>query len=816
MIKNLILCFAVLLSLPASAQQLLLSGRVTDSKGSPVAFTSVYIKGTTQGASANEDGVYRLRLKPGKYTINYRFVGFKQQTDEVELTDHDDTHNVQLTYEDYQLKPSVAGNTEDPANDIIRHAIQKRAYYLNEINAYSCNVYIQGIQKLISAPKGMLSNGVAHELELDVNHQGVLFLSESESQYNYAGPNKYKEIAVSSKIAGNNNAFNFNRASKLQVNFYKNLFDIEGLNPRGFISPIADNAFNYYTYKLLGSTTENGKVIDKIQVIPKDVRDPAFRGNIYIVENDWRIYDAHLYVTRSANLNLVDTLNINQQYIPVKDDIWQPASVSFTYNGNILGFKYSGYILGVFSDYNLDPKFPPNFFDGETMRITQEVAKRDSGYWAQNRPVPLTAQQQRHYYFRDSIDKKHESRAYADSLEKVNNHFGYVTYVFFGDTIRHREKKEIITLNPLYETVFYNTVEGWAIDLRPTFTKRFDSGREYTISPEVRYGFDNKIVSVNSGFKYKYDPVNQGIFYGKIGSSILDLNSDGTESLFVNSYSSLFFKDNYLKLYRSRYAMAGLQREVARGLLVDGNLEYAKRNALQNTSNRTIGKNDSKEYSSNNPLDPAPDAPLLFQENNALTLKLSATYTFDEEYTDKPDGRFYDPSKYPQITVNYRKGIKSLLGSDVDYDYADVQVFKNHINLGIYGYSSFLVSAGDFFNNNALIYPDYKQFKGNQGLTFEPGIGEFHFLPYYTYSPSAFLEAHYEHNFSGFLFNKIPGLRDLKLEEIVGANYLTQKLNTNYSEFYVGVQRFFFRFDYGYSYQGNGRYAHGIKIYYGL
>ncbi|RKR85348.1 carboxypeptidase-like protein [Mucilaginibacter gracilis] len=814
MIKSLIVFFAVILAKPVFGQSVL-AGRVTDSQGNAAAFTSVYINGTTQGTSANPNGYYSLKLKPGKYVINYRFVGFKQQTDEVEVTGNYNTHNVTLVYEDYQPKQNTPPVTEDAAFDIIRNAIKKRDYYLKEINAYSCDVYIRGTQKLISAPKGMLSRGVARQLQLNLSAKSILYMSESASHFNFEQPGNYKEVMVSSKATGNYNAFNFDRAANLQVNFYKNMLDIEGLNQRGFISPIADDALKYYTYKLLGSTTENGKVVNKIQVTPIDDREPVFKGNIYIVENDWRIYAAHLYVTGKSNLNFVDTLNINQQYLPVSADKWQPSSVSFTYSGNVLGFRYNGYILGTFSNYNLDTKFPPHFFNGETMRIADITVKRDSVYWSQNRPVPLTFDEQRIYNLKDSLVAAHSKPAYLDSAERANNKFSPLSYVFFGDTVKHRHKNEVITVNPLYDVVQYNPIEGWVVDLKPTYTKSMDVGKAYTISPELRYGFDNKIVSLNTGFNYRYDPEHEGAFYGKVGTGILDLNNEGTVGPFLNSFNALYFKSNDLKLYRSKFLMAGTQREVARGLLLDGNLEYARRTALQNQSSRTVRSFPDKEFNSNNPFITAVNAPLLFEENDALTLKLSGTYTFDEEYTTTPGGRVYDQSKYPKIKVNYRKGIKGIFSSDVDYDYADVQIYHDHINLGIYGFSAFQVTAGNFFNSNALSYPDYKWFKGNQGITFTPGISQFHFLPYYTYSQSSFLEAHYEHNFAGYLFNNIAGLRKLKLEEIIGGNFLTQKNTPNYGEIYVGVQRFFFRIDYGFVYR-RGHIDQGIKLYFGI
>ena len=198
-------------------------------------------------------------------------------------------------------------------------------------------------------------------------------------------------------------------------------------------------------------------------------------------------------------------------------------------------------------------------------------------------------------------------------------------------------------------------------------------------------------------------------------------------------------------------------------------------------------------------------------------MSASFTYTFNQEYIDRPTGREYLVSPYPQIRLNYRKGINGLFGSDVNYDFASVEVFKQDLNNGLLGYSSFKFVAGDFFNRSKLYFMDDVHFLGNQGTTFDPTPGSFHFLPFYTFSTNGpYFEAHYEHNFSGFLFGKVPFLRWAKLEEIAGVNYLTTNQNRSYSEYYIGIQRFIFRVDYGVSFAGNKKYLQGFRIFYGI
>uniref|UniRef100_UPI003D7F8869 carboxypeptidase-like regulatory domain-containing protein n=1 Tax=Pedobacter sp. TaxID=1411316 RepID=UPI003D7F8869 len=51
----------------AYAQDYTLTGQIKDQNGEPIPFTSVYVKNTTMGTSANVDGIYKLALAKGTY-----------------------------------------------------------------------------------------------------------------------------------------------------------------------------------------------------------------------------------------------------------------------------------------------------------------------------------------------------------------------------------------------------------------------------------------------------------------------------------------------------------------------------------------------------------------------------------------------------------------------------------------------------------------------------------------------------------------------------------------------------------------------------
>ncbi|UOE50515.1 DUF5686 and carboxypeptidase regulatory-like domain-containing protein [Mucilaginibacter sp. SMC90] len=824
--RKYILLFIIAFSaITASAQQSLLTGKITDKNGQVIPFVSIYIRNSTYGTTANENGVYQFKLSPGTYNVIYRYVGYTEKIEQITIADHDQEHNVQMADEVFntdRVSETYLKN-RDVADTIIKQVIKKRKYYTEEATSFSCAVYIKGVQKLLSVPKSLIGHEVQRTLDLDSNGRGILYQSESLSEYNFQKPDKIKEITIANRMAGQNTAFGYKKASDLQANFYENVITIPGLASRGFVSPVAAYGPRFYNYKLLGTSVENGRTVDKIRVIPKRNHGQYFQGDIYIVENDWRIYSVDFFVdNKVSNLNLVDTLSIRQQYIAITDSVWMPASTQYNFKGAVLGFKFGGYYAAVYNNYKINPTFPDGFFTGEILKVDTVANSKKPNYWADARPIPLTAFEERDYKKKDAFEEYKKTDRYIDSLQHRKNRINYPGYLIFGYAASNKSARDSLYIFPFIQTFYYNTVEGFGINAKASYIRTIDDLHSLTITPALRYGFSNKIFSANVATEYLNDPFHAAKFYADFGSDVLDLNNVGTRSLYFNTLSTLLSENNYVKYYRSHYGDFGYQREVTNGVLLKGGFSYSSRSQLYNTSFSKLKDVKDREFTSNNPLAPPGTPPddhsFLFPDNQALVFNVSALFTFDQRYETRPTGKFNLPSKYPMVKINYRKGFKSILGSDVDYDFASVDISQDHIQTGLSGYSSFKVSGGGFFNNNKLYYMDYNHFLGNQGTTFDPTyVGSFHFLPFYTYSTNgAFLEAHYQHNFAGSLFNHISFLRKAKLEEIIGANYLTTKNNRNYREFYIGVQRLIFRVDYGISYAGDKKYIQGFRIFYGI
>ena len=123
--KLLICAFFLITLTHGFAQQI--SGSITGQDGNPLPFASISIKNSGIGVTSNEDGKYALSVKPGDYTLIAQFVGYIRLEKKVVVKNQ----SIKL---DFNLSPLsndlsnviISTNEEDPAYEIIRHAIAKR------------------------------------------------------------------------------------------------------------------------------------------------------------------------------------------------------------------------------------------------------------------------------------------------------------------------------------------------------------------------------------------------------------------------------------------------------------------------------------------------------------------------------------------------------------------------------------------------------------------------------------------------------------------------------------------------------------------
>ncbi|WP_018479975.1 DUF5686 and carboxypeptidase regulatory-like domain-containing protein [Pontibacter roseus] len=853
--------FFLLYLLPAITLAGTLRGRITDEKNQGLPFASIYIKETASGTASNDQGDFQLQLPPGTYTLEFKYVGYKARTETVTIGDAPQELNVQLVPEVLNLKEVVVrAADEDPAYGIMRNAIRLRKYHRDEVNAWSARVYMKGVARMDKVPGKVLGVRV-----VDVD-TGIVYLSESVSELHFKKPNKVHERVISSKVSGKKQGFSFNQASEMNISFYENLLRVEGLSERGFVSPLANNALFFYRYEYLGTFQENGRTINKIKVIPRRKNDPVFRGNIYIVDGSWRIHSTDLTLTKNAGIEFVDFIRVRQVYAPVHGEVWMPVSQRFTFEAAGFGFKGGGYATGVYSKYKVQPAYskPPvlqeqpeptetqdaivaetklarrqrprlikpeqvepqeqqpiqddKIFSREVLVVEREANTRDSAYWDDIRPVPLTQEEVLDYQVKDSLEVIRESRVYKDSVDRIRNKPSFGSFFLRGYTYSNTYLKKYYNLDPLLSftggpsILQYNTVEGAVANVGVEYRREFEDRRRYEIQPTVRYGFSNEKLNAKLRLSYTYNPIRRSNVTVEGGRFVDQINSTDPISPFANTVYTLLLHKNYLKLYQRDYGRINFRSEVLNGVTLLTSLDYAHRMPLQNSTDYTFREGSpGKAFTSNVP-ENAELADASFEEHQALTAAFTVSFRPGMEYISRPDRKINIGSSWPTFSLGYRGGIKAL-GGDVKYHTMAVRI-SDDLSLGLLGSSEYSFTGGTFWGKEDMRLMDYRHFNGNRTV-FAGVYTGFQLLDYYRYSTNnRYLEGHYEHHFNGFLFNKIPLFRRLKWQEVVSLHYLNTRESDNYFELGLGVEHIFkvLRVDFVTSFQ-QGQKAHtGLRV----
>jgi len=802
--------FALLLYFGAYATTV--NGLIRSGKeNKPLAFSSILIKGTTKGVSANKNGYYSISLDPGEYTLVCQFVGFTTIEKKVKLTNVDLIVDFDLEPQQYYLKDVVVkSGGEDPAYAIIRKAIASREEHLNEIKQFSCDVYIKGQLQLRNYPKSFFGQKVDFE-DGDTSKRKMLFLSETIAKYSVEEPNKRKIEVISTKVSGQSDGFGF--SSPQIISFYENTISIgRSLNPRGFISPIANNALNFYRYKFEGTFFEFGKEVSRIKVIPKRPYEPLFSGYINISENDWRIQSVDLKLLKQQQMQLLDTLVIQQNYVPT-GNYWVIKNQIIYPSGKIFGFDFFGNFLQVYDQFNLNPTFKPKFFDNTILKFYDSSNKKSIAYWDSIRPIPLLTEELKDYKKKDSLEQVRKDPRYLDSLDKKRNKISIVGILLTGQSFSKQKKKESISFDPLIKTLNYNTVEGGVVQFSPTYNKEFEGRKSLTITPNFRYGFANKHFNANLLMNYNFGKKYLQSLSVSGGRKVFQYNNAEPISERANTIYTLMGEYNYFKIYEADFFRVAYGQGIGNGLNVNASFQFQNRHSLDNLADMTNWKDFAdRQFTPNYPTELTNTKMV---NNKASILTVGFNWRPGSKYVEYPNRKVNIGSRYPIINGSITQGIKGLFGSDVDYTRWRLSV-NDALNFKLFGRFNYNIVTGGFINSNKAFIPDYHHFLGNQTIFSSTFLNSFQLAGYYKYSNTATFNSSIfvEHHFNGFITNKIPGFKKLNWFLVTGANGLYLDNGTNYFEYFIGLENIFkvIRVDFVQGFEKSGLKPSGFRI----
>ncbi len=867
-----IMRFILLLSLfiSASASASLhaggIRGTIKADDGSPLAFASIFVKQTGTGSATDFEGKYEVILPSGRYDVLFQYLGYESVSRVVDVGDNFIEINLTMKTHVMMLQNVVvrAGN-EDPAYTIMRKAMSKAKYHTQQVDQYSAKVYIKGKGQLKDFPwlakKTLEKEGITKDR---------VFISESVSEIKYTRPNKFEEKV----IAVYSNGGNKNTAPNAYV--FGSFYQPEIAET---VSPLSPKSFSYYRFEYLGSFKDQKYEISKIKVTPRSRGDNVFEGMIYIVEDWWSIHSLEMKASKMGV-----HFNIKQLYNPIEDKAWLPVAQQFVVDGKVFGFEFEGQYLATVKEYKIklnpelivemtvvdekvqkeEAKKVEQKFSKKNQELQQRLNegkeitskelnqlvkeyekaeikeqkepdvimetnytvdslayKKDSTFWVDMRPTPLSKEEERGYHVNDSITEVEKKRDEGDTLRssKKGKKGFQVFDIVTGDTYKMGKTSDFRIHMPYGG---FNTVEGFNLIYRVSFYKRWvkrdtlDRSRKpetsrLEISPIARYAFSRELLTGKLRVDYRFK--NQRLTL-ESGRYVEQFNSGVPVHPIINTFSSLLLGNNWMKLYERNFVDLNYSIRFNDRYTFRTNWTWARRSELFNTTDYTLFKTSKENYTLNAPV----NSELLstsFDPNSAFIGSVTFEARPWQKYRIRNGNKSRVEGSSPLITFNYRKGIRGVADSEVDFDQVQVG-FKHMVKMGIRGNLDVAFQAGKFLNKDNMYFMDYKHFNGNRTyfITSDP-VGSFRLLDYYQNSTAdQYFSANMHYHFRKFLVTRIPKVRMLGVTENVFLNYLATPSSQNYTEVGYGLEGILriFRLEFAAAFR-DGRYVeNGLRV----
>lgn len=800
MLRTLFFLF-IFFSNSSSAQKIY--GTVFSDKGDLLPYASVTIKGTSIGTSANNKAKFSFSVAPGNYTVVCQHIGYKTKEKNITVKNEDEEIVFIISTQQLDMTEVVVKSGEDPAYDIIRQAIKKRTFYNEQVQRFECGLYTKDLMKLRKLPKKILGRKIPDEdikdMGLDSSRKGIIYLSESVAKVYVQQPDKFKMEVLSSRVSGSDG---FGFTFPTFISFYQNNISIflDRLNPRGFVSPIADAAISMYKYKYLGSFYEDGKEINSIQVIPRRNYEPVFSGIINITDGDWRIHSLDLLLTKTSQLEIVDTLHITQIHVPVGNDVWRVKNQLINFTFKQFGIDAIGNFVSVYSDYRINPVFPKNRFNNIIVNYDTASNKRPVAYWDTIRPMPLEPEERMDYKVKDSIFLLNKdsilSQASVDSLNKKQGKLKLYDIFWKG---LHRTKYTINGnhswgIESLIQGLEYNTVEGVVVNVNPYYNRYLKKIKtNFSFEPNLRYGFSNSHLNAWANLIFRTrdwetdKKLKKQTWIISGGKRVSQFNKANPIPALDNTITTLLYGDNYMKIYENYFGSVNFSKRYENGLQFNVNALYEDRMPLNNTTDFVIFKNSAKNITPNYAYKDTTPYPSVAHQ--AFIISFDISIKPGQKYIQFPSRKMSLGSNYPTFSFNYTKGIQNIFGSDVNFDKWRFSISDDK-NFKLAGLLKYKVGIGGFLNTRKIFIQDYQHFNGNRTLIASEYVNSFQLARYYDNSTTSsfYTYGHLEHHFNGLLTNQIPLFKRLNWNLVAGGNAFYVNGKNNYIELFAGLE----------------------------
>ncbi|RFZ85047.1 carboxypeptidase-like regulatory domain-containing protein [Mucilaginibacter terrenus] len=761
--KSVILFLVTILSFTVSrAQTTVVRGVVTDAKThQTMPYVTVSFNNSTIGGNTNTQGRYNISTTEKYNQIKVSFVGFKTVVRNVEVGKEQEI-NVALIEDNHSLNEVVVRtskrkkytNKNNPAVELIRQVIAHKKQ--NVVENYNFAEYKQYERLAVSLSnlsdkfknKKIFKNYQFLFREQDSTLIGgktmlPMYMEEKLStNYFRKDPYSKKQVIEATKQVKYNENFVDNQGLTTYFNrMYQdiNIYDNNvSLLSNQLLSPIADHSPDFYKFFITDTLKDQQPNLIELSFTPRNTNGLLFEGKMYVtMDGNYAVQGAELTVNKNIQLNFVRRMQANLVFEKNNDGRYHLSQsnlkIDFGLNKEKGGGVFGERLVTINNFVTNSPRTDATYKGPAQVYATNSEDKDDT-YWMQSRPDTLDAAAAKIYKNIDSLQ----------TIPSFKKTMDIATLLLAG--YKNYGKFEVGPANTFYS---FNPVEGFRGRLggrsTPQLSKRyyFETYGAYGTRDQRWKYFFSSTYSLNNKSIYSF-PQN----YVR-ASFQHDTKIPGQELQFVQ-------ESNFLLSFKRGENDQWLYNDIFR-------LDYVK----EFLNHLSYGFGLKKWNQS-------PAGSLQFQNllpggviNNVNTIH---TTELSAQLRWAPHEKFYQgklyrtpiPDRYPVFTLNYAQGVKGLLGGDYNYQNVTGNISKRFY-MSQLGFTDVSTEGGYLFGN--VPFPLLDIHHANQTYAFQ--LYSYNLMNFQEFVSDHYASIAIDHNFNGFLFNRVPLLKKLKLREII-------------------------------------------------
>ncbi|WP_296324290.1 DUF5686 and carboxypeptidase-like regulatory domain-containing protein [Winogradskyella sp.] len=757
--KKLLLLLITLTSIVAYAQTKV-SGYVFDESNQPVAFANVIFKGSTIGTITNENGRFYLESDENWDTVEVSFLGFEILTYQLpKRVNYDLKFTLKEEAAALDAVVIVTGKqskkaSENPAIRILKKIWErKRKNGLKQFKQYEYDQYEKVEFDLNTIDSALIKSRLFRGMEFVFNEVDTsrvtgktylpIFLNESVKKVSGDNTiNKKREDLIGNKNSGfSNNQIIIDFIDDLYSDYnvydnYLKFFD------KSFISPLSRTGIQTYNYVLSDSAYIDNKWCYNIIYYPRRKNELTFKGDFWVNDSTYAIKEINLQASKSANINWVKEIYIEQEFDVLNDSLFLIKRDYFLSDFALNKKEKSRGVYGkrttLYDNYKFDSPKDPKYYDKVVYDYDADVYNREDDFWEKNRLEALNKDEKGVYTMLDTLKTvKKFKRLYNLGTILAS---GYIEFPSIN-----------FDYGPIFSTFGFNDVEG--LRLRTGGRTYFGRNDLWRLEGFLAYGFrDDKFKYGISG-KWLLDKKSRLTIFGgnrrdveQIGASLTSSTDVLGRSLASSAVIGTGANDRLtnINLTNLGFSIEPFKNVVFR---LDGSYREL----------RSASPTFSLDY--NNPSSPTG----ISSQVNQFETRLSIGYYPKRQMTGYGVERLEKNDNFARIFAQISRGDEGFLNSDFDYTKLQLS-YVQPWQVGGFGRLTTSLEAGKTFGEVPLAL--LSVVPGNQ--TFFSIYNTFPQLDFYEFVTDTYTSLHVEHNFNGRIFSRIPFLKKYNLRAVLG------------------------------------------------